>query len=104
MRLSIEKQLPRRDVKRFQGWLVFKAHILLHHATLGSRVIKKNFRLEKNEDEEEEVRSTRPQAIWLAVEQIAMGHLPGWRNTLTAFPRSRIRLITVRMKGSKRGD
>jgi len=29
------------DVKRFRGGLVFKAHVLLHHSTLGLRVIKK---------------------------------------------------------------
>jgi len=28
-------------VKRFRGGLVFKAHRLLYHSTLGSRVIKK---------------------------------------------------------------
>ena len=38
---SIEEQLLRRIVKRFRGGLVFKAHIRLHHSTLGSRVIKK---------------------------------------------------------------
>ena len=31
----------RRNVKRFRGGLVYKAHRLLHHSTLGSRVIKK---------------------------------------------------------------
>ena len=31
----------RRNVKRFRGGLVFKAHRLLHHSTLGSRVITK---------------------------------------------------------------
>ena len=30
-----------RNVKRFQGGLVFKAHRLLYHSTLGLRVIKK---------------------------------------------------------------
>ena len=35
---SIEEQLLHRNVKRF---LAFKAHILLSHSTLGSRVIKK---------------------------------------------------------------
>jgi len=30
-----------RDVKRFRGGLVFKAHRLVHHSTLGWRVIKK---------------------------------------------------------------
>ena len=29
------------NVKRFRGGLVFKAHRLLYHSTLGSRVIKK---------------------------------------------------------------
>ena len=37
------KALPheRRNVKRFRGGLVFKAHRLLYHSTLGLRVIKK---------------------------------------------------------------
>jgi len=30
-----------RNVTRFRGGLVFKAHRLLYHSTLGSRVIKK---------------------------------------------------------------
>ena len=30
-----------RNVKWFRGGLVFKAHRLLYHSTLGSRVIKK---------------------------------------------------------------
>ena len=28
-------------MKRFRGWLVFEAHRLVYHSTLGSRVIKK---------------------------------------------------------------
>ena len=31
----------RRNVKQFRGGLVFKAHTLLYHSTLGWRVIKK---------------------------------------------------------------
>jgi hypothetical protein len=31
----------RRNVKRFRGGLVFKAHRLVYHSTLGLRVIKK---------------------------------------------------------------
>jgi len=34
-------QLLRRNVKRFRGGLVFKAHRLLYHSTLGLREIKK---------------------------------------------------------------
>jgi len=34
-------QLLIRNVKRFRGGLVFKAHRLLYHSTLGLRVIKK---------------------------------------------------------------
>jgi len=34
-------QLLSRNVKRFRGGLVFKAHRLLYHSTLGSRVITK---------------------------------------------------------------
>jgi len=50
-------------VKRFRGGLVFKAHRLVYHSTLGSRVIKKkkdlgwrvtkNSRLESNKEEKE---------------------------------------------------
>ena len=35
------RYLLRRNVKRFRGGLVFKAHRPLYHSTLGSRVIKK---------------------------------------------------------------
>ena len=38
---SIQEQLLRRKVKRFTGGLVFKAHRLLHHSTIGLRVTKK---------------------------------------------------------------
>ena len=38
---SIEEQTPRRIVERFRGGLVFQAHRLLYHSTLGSLVIKK---------------------------------------------------------------
>ena len=36
----MREQLLSRNVKRFRGGLVFKAHRLLYHSTLGSRVIK----------------------------------------------------------------
>ena len=39
-----EPQLLSRNVERFRGGLVFKAHRLLYHLTLGSRVIKKKRR------------------------------------------------------------
>jgi len=42
--LSIQEQLLRRNVKRFRGGLVFKAHRLLHHSAPGLRVIKKKKR------------------------------------------------------------
>ena len=38
---SISEQLISRNVGRFRGGLVFKAHSLFHHSTLGARVIKK---------------------------------------------------------------
>ena len=41
----VEEQLLHRNVKRFQGGLESKAHRLLYHSTLGSRVIKKKRRL-----------------------------------------------------------
>jgi len=34
-------QLLRRNVKRFRGGLVLKAHRLLYHSTLGLRAVKK---------------------------------------------------------------
>ena len=37
VQLPIQEQLLRRTVKRFQGGLVARAHILLYHSTLGSR-------------------------------------------------------------------
>ena len=40
------EQLLRRNVKRFRGGLVPKAHRLLYHSTLGLRVIKKKKRRE----------------------------------------------------------
>jgi len=40
-KFSIQEQLLYRNVQRFRGGLVFKAHRLLYHSTLGSRVIKK---------------------------------------------------------------
>ena len=41
---SIEEQLLRRNVKWFRGGLVFKAHRILYHSTLGFRIIKKKNR------------------------------------------------------------
>ena len=38
------QQLLRRNVKRFRGGLVFKAHRPLYHSTLGSKVKKKKRR------------------------------------------------------------
>ena len=38
-------QLLRRNVHRFRGGLVFKAHRRVYHSTLGSRVIKKKKKL-----------------------------------------------------------
>jgi len=35
-------------VNRFRGGLVFKAHRLVYHSTLGSRVIKKKKKKKKN--------------------------------------------------------
>ena len=38
VQFSIYEQLLRRIVERFQGGLVIKAHRLVSHSTLGSRV------------------------------------------------------------------
>jgi hypothetical protein len=37
-------------VERFRGGLVFKAHRLLYHSTLGSRVIKKKKKYGEGQD------------------------------------------------------
>jgi hypothetical protein len=39
-------ELLSRNVERFRGGLVFKAHRLVNHSTLGLRVIKKKKHLE----------------------------------------------------------
>ena len=44
VRMEQDAQLLRRNVKRFRGGLVFKAHRLLFDSTLGSRVITKKKR------------------------------------------------------------
>ena len=41
VQFPIQEKLLRRYVKRFRGGLVLKAHRLLHHATLGSRIKEK---------------------------------------------------------------
>jgi hypothetical protein len=41
VQFSISEQLLSRNVERFRGGLVVKAHRSLYHSTLGSRVMKK---------------------------------------------------------------
>jgi len=41
VQFSIQEQILLRNVQRFRGGLVFKAHRLLYHSTLDLRVIKK---------------------------------------------------------------
>ena len=41
LQFSIQEHALRRNVKRFRGGLALKAHRLLIHSTLGSRVTKK---------------------------------------------------------------
>jgi len=45
--VSIQEQPLGRNVKRFRGGLVFKAHRLFYHSTLGSRVIMKKKKKKK---------------------------------------------------------
>ena len=51
--LALE-QLLRRNVKPFRGGLVFKAHRLVYHSTLGLRVIKKKRERERARERERE--------------------------------------------------
>ena len=39
---SVSEQILRTSLKRFRGGLVFRAHRLLYHSTLGSRVKREN--------------------------------------------------------------
>ena len=41
-RVVIEEELPGKNVERFRGGLVFKAHGLVYHSTLGLRVTKQH--------------------------------------------------------------
>jgi len=62
------EQLLSRNVKRFRGGLVFKAHRLLYHSTLGLKVIKKkkkDGRRERGEERGEERRGL----VWFAPRQ-----------------------------------
>jgi len=43
---AVPQQKGGRNAKRFRGGLVFKAHRLVYHSTLGLRVIKKKKRRE----------------------------------------------------------
>ena len=45
--------LLRRNVKRFRGELVFKAHEILYRSTLGLRVIKKKKKMFEGRDLDE---------------------------------------------------
>ena len=64
-------------MKRFRGGLVFKAHRLLHHSTLGLRVIKKRRRrrynpkrgLQEKEQDEEEAVDLSPEDVKLFAQQ-----------------------------------
>ena len=52
VQLSISEQLLSRNVERFRGGLVFKAHRLSYHSTLGSRVTKKKKKYLRSGEEE----------------------------------------------------
>ena len=45
VQFSISKQLLSRNMERFREGLVFKAHRILYHSTLGWRVMKKKRRI-----------------------------------------------------------
>ena len=47
-----DKVLALENSKRFRGGLVFKAHSLVYHSTLGSRVIKKEERRHGNANQD----------------------------------------------------
>ena len=49
-KLPLQEQVLWRNVKRSGGGLVFKAHRLVHHSTLGLRIIKQKKKIEKLED------------------------------------------------------
>ena len=65
VQLSIREQRLRSNVKQFHGGLVFNAHGLSYHSTLGWRVMKKKKRGEARNliEEREERLDPRPQVL-----------------------------------------
>ena len=64
---EIREQLLYRNVKRFRGGLVLKAHRLLYHSTLGSRASKKKKRRSRTvQHRPTEVRETKYACKYLA--------------------------------------
>ena len=63
-RFSIQEQLRDRNVQRFRGGLVFKAHRLLYQSTLGLRVTKKK-KKKKKKKETTPYQHSRPQGLLL---------------------------------------
>ena len=66
---SEREHLLNRSVQRFRGGLVFKAHRLFNHSTLGLRVIKKKKKPETR-DTKPEARDTGPETRNLKPETI----------------------------------
>ena len=64
-----KKKILRRNVKRFQGGLVFEAHGRVHHSTVGCRVIKKK-RKGRRSHPQESKRMDRPDPHHDAVPQV----------------------------------
>ena len=75
--LSIQDQVLHKKMQRFRGRLVFEAHKLLHHSTLGVRVIKKNkktvhvsIHIQKLIDVQQTASGTTPGEVCLGVREL----------------------------------
>ena len=60
-------------MNRFRGGLVFKAHRLVYHSTLGSKVITK-----KKEEEDEDSEKAPPSGTYLSSYTSILGDIRLW--------------------------
>jgi len=83
------RHLLRKNVERFQGGLVFKAHRRLYHSTLGLRVMKKQEEKIQANVLKAPARSPRPtRGVSIVPER-------GWHNNNPTVWRQRLRLAII---------
>ena len=88
VQFSIQEQLLGKNVKRFRGGLVFKAHRLLYHSALGLRVTAGRERMGER-DREELMAMTDPSESDAGEYEVASHHDHGYRQRERARERER---------------